>query len=308
MIYNALKNVKNVIKANPKLIGLSGDIYVYRSHYREDLAVVIYESKIYALKDDRHVSEGPFLAVRIQPAKFKECEEKIVNYRITITIPANITLANPKTVNDWEIMRKGKQIYAIKTEGYELLEINVISLDSSTKIQIRGANVNPAEHLEEILAVLKEIVNISEEDIKKIEYAVKNEERSEYTVFLIKPTSEMSDKDAKKALETELRWLSSVGVIKGLTEEDIREIISVAKVGYAGYNLRIIYCNGWKPASDCENFILVKALGTCDFSLRKIEIPNESAEIINQNSPGFEWIMAGVAFIIILALRRRLIK
>ena len=41
-----LKSAENVVDVNPELIGVSGEVVVYKSHYHEDLAAILYESSI----------------------------------------------------------------------------------------------------------------------------------------------------------------------------------------------------------------------------------------------------------------------
>lgn len=43
---STLKRAENVVDVNPELIGVSGEVVVYKSHYHEDLAVILYESSI----------------------------------------------------------------------------------------------------------------------------------------------------------------------------------------------------------------------------------------------------------------------
>lgn len=44
--FSMLKNAENVADANPELIGVSGEVVVYKSHYHDDLAAILYESSI----------------------------------------------------------------------------------------------------------------------------------------------------------------------------------------------------------------------------------------------------------------------
>ena len=43
---STLKSAENVVNVNPELIGVSGEVVVYKSHYHDDLAVILYESSI----------------------------------------------------------------------------------------------------------------------------------------------------------------------------------------------------------------------------------------------------------------------
>jgi len=60
----------------------------------------------------------------------------------------------------------------------------------------------------------------------------------------------------KAALAYELKWLESVGVIKGLSNEDITAILKAAKAGTAGWNSRLVYANGaWMPYNEALKYI-----------------------------------------------------
>ncbi len=58
------------------------------------------------------------------------------------------------------------------------------------------------------------------------------------------PAYDISEEEVKNALKTELEWLSENGIITGLSKEDLEVILSVAKLGYAGWNSRLVWSNG----------------------------------------------------------------
>jgi len=69
------------------------------------------------------------------------------------------------------------------------------------------------------------------------------------------------DTTLKTALAYELKWLESIGVIKGLSDEDIAAILKVAKAGMAGWNSRIVYANNaWLPYNEALKYIPGAAL------------------------------------------------
>jgi hypothetical protein len=92
-----------------------------------------------------------------------------------------------------------------------------------------------------------------------------------------------SEQVVKEALEYELRWLRHVGVINGLGDDDIDEIIEVASLGNAGWNSRIVYTgSGWMTYSDAVNSGLIPG-GTllrgafgCGFSVDTESLPEEA--------------------------------
>ena len=58
-----LKNAENVVDVNPELIGVSGEVVVYKSHYHEDLAAILYESSI----ETGGEKMQKYLSVRLTP-------------------------------------------------------------------------------------------------------------------------------------------------------------------------------------------------------------------------------------------------
>lgn len=65
----------------------------------------------------------------------------------------------------------------------------------------------------------------------------------------------------KAALAYELKWLESIGVIKGLSNEDITAILKAAKAGMAGWNSRIVHANNaWLPYNEALKYIPGSAL------------------------------------------------
>ncbi len=65
----------------------------------------------------------------------------------------------------------------------------------------------------------------------------------------------------KAALAYELKWLGNIGVIKGLSNEDITAILKAAKAGMAGWNSRIVHANDtWMPYNEALKYIPGAAL------------------------------------------------
>ncbi|RLE91565.1 MAG: hypothetical protein DRJ55_05510 [Thermoprotei archaeon] len=88
------------------------------------------------------------------------------------------------------------------------------------------------------------------------------EKIEETTGFKLVPAFNVSEKDIKEALKVELEWLLEQGVIGGLSEEDIEDIVSASKLGYAGWNSRLVWSDGkWIPYSSMEGAMVLRCVG-----------------------------------------------
>ncbi|MCK4476399.1 MAG: hypothetical protein KAU16_06700, partial [Methanophagales archaeon] len=137
----------------------------------------------------------------------------------------------------------------------------------------------------EILNVISSMFYLGKPDFQKITDALHGMEKEEMKVP--EPVFNFTDEEAKEALKTELEWLCSTGIVKGLSAEDIQEIKNTTKVGYAGYNSRMFYEDGkWIPYSESENpeMTRVKAVAVCSFSLKGIQIPTQDVVITETES------------------------
>ncbi len=73
------------------------------------------------------------------------------------------------------------------------------------------------------------------------------------------PAFRVSDLTVRSALKAELEWLTEVGVVSNLEEADIEAIAQAAKLGYAGWNGRLVWDNGaWVPYSSVKGAVLVR--------------------------------------------------
>jgi len=61
---STLKHAENVVDVNPELIGVSGEVIVYKSHYHENLTAILYESSI---ETGVEKSVQKHLSVRLTP-------------------------------------------------------------------------------------------------------------------------------------------------------------------------------------------------------------------------------------------------
>lgn len=76
------------------------------------------------------------------------------------------------------------------------------------------------------------------------------------------PAYDISEEEVKEALRIELEWLSKNGIITGLDENDLKAIVSSLRLGYAGWNNRLVWFNGkWVSYRDTEGAVLLRCVG-----------------------------------------------
>jgi hypothetical protein len=282
-----LKSAENVVDVNPELIGVSGEVVVYKSHYHDDLAAIMYESSIETAEET--------ISVRLTP-KVHEVTEYRYKTKAQISKTefephqnfSHLTTPEELQIPGWSIKQSGcgcigdECFYSYSAEykkNDNWIEISFfppertrggIGIDIETNKELNEELKN------EILYVISSMFYLGKPDFQKITDALHEMEKVEMKVP--EPVFNFKDEEAKEALKTELEWLSNTGVVKGLTDEDVQEIKNTTKVGYAGYNSRIFYEDGkWIPYSESENpeMIRVKAVAVCSFSLKGIQIPTE---------------------------------
>jgi hypothetical protein len=75
----------------------------------------------------------------------------------------------------------------------------------------------------------------------------------------------VSEVEAKLVLQKEAERLLEMGVLRGVSREDIEAIVSCARLGYAGWDSRIVYEDGsWKPFNQTR---LYRPLSACTVPL-----------------------------------------
>ncbi|MEA2033340.1 MAG: hypothetical protein U9N41_07145 [Euryarchaeota archaeon] len=311
-----LKSAENVVDVNPELIGVSGEVVVYKSHYHEDLAAIIYKSSI------ETAEEKKYLSVRLTP-KVHEVTEYRYKTKAQISKTAfaphqnfsHLTTPEDLEIPGWTIKQSGggcigdECFYSYSAEYKEnenWIEISFFPPERTRggiEIDIETNKELNEELKNEILNVISSMFYLGKPDFQKITDALHGMEREEMKVP--EPVFNFTDEEAKEALKTELEWLSNTGVVKGLTDENIREIENTTKVGYAGYNSRVFYEDGkWIPYSESENpeMIRVKAVAVCSFSLKGIQIPTEDVVITESNTNIGSSDMILVVFGIVIAI------
>jgi hypothetical protein len=291
-----LKSAENVVDVNPELIGVSGEVVVYKSHYHNDLAAIMYESSIETAEET--------ISVRLTP-KVHEVTEYRYKTKAQISKTefephqnfSHLTTPEELQIPGWTIKQSGVScvadecFYSYSAEYKEndnRIEISFfppertrggIEIDIETNKELNEGLKN------EILNVISSMFYLGKPDFQKITDALHEMEKEEMKVP--EPVFNFTDEEAKEALKTELEWLSNTGIVKCLTGENIREIKNTTKVGYAGYNSRIFYEDGkWIPYSESENPQMVRVKALCSFSLEGIgiQIPTEDVVITEANT------------------------
>ncbi|NQE04747.1 hypothetical protein C5S32_02645 [ANME-1 cluster archaeon GoMg1] len=291
---STLKSAKNVVDANPELIGVSGEVVVYKSHYHEDLAAIVYESSIETAEET--------ISVRLTP-KVHEVTEYRYKTKAQISKTEfephqnffHLTTPEELQIPGWTIKQSGVScvadecFYSYSAEYKEndnWAEISFFPPERTRggiEIDIETNKELNEELKNEILNVISSMLYLGKPDFQKITDALHGMEKEEMKVP--EPVFNFTDEEAKEALKTELEWLSNTGIVEGLSAEDIQEIKNTTKVGYAGYNSRIFYEDGkWIPYSESENPQMVRVKALCSFSLKGIQMPTEDVVMTESNT------------------------
>jgi len=107
----------------------------------------------------------------------------------------------------------------------------------------------------ELEEVLRQLGDVVPSPFKSCSFTVSVEHR-------IVPCAEIGENEVKAALKTELEWLVESGVVRGLEQSEIERIVSAAKLGYAGWNQRLVWYEGeWVPYSSVPGAALVRCIG-----------------------------------------------
>lgn len=82
------------------------------------------------------------------------------------------------------------------------------------------------------------------------------------------------EEDFSVIVEALIRYLVQIGVVTGLEWKDVEKVAGTARLGYAGWNNRLVYCDkleGWAPYSELVTAGLIKGIlyrgNACSFQL-----------------------------------------
>ncbi len=266
-----LKNLKNVISVDYNTLA-------YRSHVSSKVKVVVSLQRI-------AVGEGAlnYIAVRVQPPA------EIVNltefeytwsYRAEEVPTSATSLEEVAKSLGWKVeltsTLTGDAFRAYLTKKVENGAVMIYLQGIQAKrgydlyVNVRST-IESDTAVKEVERLISRIVN------EKVEV-----EFDKHSYFITKVVPGVDSDIVKEALIYELKWLIDMGVIKGLNENDINEIGDVAKVGYAGWNSRIVYAEGkWIPYSIAveEELIagaqLVRGLCEVDLGSKLKDVPQD---------------------------------
>jgi len=145
-------------------------------------------------------------------------------------------------------------------EGGELAKkvgdatVRVSSAGGELELSIESVKELSEEDLEEVRRQL-EGLGFASEILRACNFTVTRE-------YKIAPYTDVNESDVVAALKAELEWLARSGVVSGLEPGEIDRIASVAKLGYAGWNQRIVWYKGdWVPYSSVPGAALVRCFG-----------------------------------------------
>lgn len=132
--------------------------------------------------------------------------------------------------------------------------VRVSSAGGELELSIESVEELGEKDLEEVRRQL-EGLGFAPEILRACNFTVTRE-------YKILPHTDVNESEVIAALKAELEWLVRSGVISGLDPSEIARIASAAKLGYAGWNRRIVWYNGdWVPYSSVPGAALVRCYG-----------------------------------------------
>ena len=300
-----LKKLENVIEAEP------GRLYIYRSHVHKDVVVILSLQKLV-------LSSGApqYLAVRME-SPLAHVNKTIVNCGIdvaasSLSVSADYVVKVAGNLgwyaNIEDLGNSSIRGYLEKVVGNITARIYVASVSEGLQLSMR-TNGKSDRVISEIDKLLNKAFNLSKGTVSSTGlgcFIVPAKTQ------LLKPA--VGDEVLKEAFTHELKWLTELGAIKGLTESDILELASVARPGLAGWNERLVYWNGsWCPYAELvtkgliEGGYLIRGASGCSWDYPVDEIPMdpppEAAEVVDEVSAlGTTLVGTAVAVALVVAI------
>ena len=255
--------------------------YAYRSHYDSRLIVIVSEQKLeyvtaYATGSKAlanilakgQVKEEEHVAVRIQlPLKYEVLKVTVhacsINYSREGLSVLGIRFENAKKLGWIVSVRRSLKDKSVSFTMSKWLEEIVLRVEGEGRedrlhlsLKVKGAKDLSSAMLGEFKEAFK-AAGLPESLVD--ECAFKRSEEPREGRFV--PAYEIGEEELKEALKVELRWLSEIGAISGLSGDDVEAIASAAKLGYAGWNSRLIWSGSeWIPYSKLKGAILLKCV------------------------------------------------
>ena len=273
------------------------DRIIYRSHYNPDVAVILSEDQI-LIKVNGEWNEDRYLSVKIQ-IPTKDVHKSVPYIRIGLTEDVDAAALDIEACAglgwDFEVSGSGSwttedgerrtmKIYALR-KGDIQIEVMPAERTSQEKTDV-CVTVNNATSLsesakDEITDVLVAIGFFEPTDVMDdtaIASNIREWDDLESAIDIA-----VDDFDFCAAMKTELGYLRDVGVVAGLNDTDVDEIVSASVRGTAGFNLRIVYEDSeWMPYRETGNPILMKLADCGGFSITELpgglasSVPTES--------------------------------
>lgn len=313
-----LGNAENVI--TPPAEPPTPDIFIYRSHDFENLAVIVYESS-----EPGVPGGGKHLSVRLSPKARKVT--LILGYETeTFEIPKryephqdgeNLPSLEDLQLPGWSISTYEGRGFEAKYKEEQVVILSKLLTDPLiSTLSIRTKEKIDSETEENILSLLSKVFYLDESDIQGVKGELARMKGVETVEF--EPVFDFSDDEAGMALKTELMWLSDKGIIKDLSENDIWEIFEKVKIGYAGVNDRLIYKDGKWISYRESGYSLIKGTDTLSSYLSETSFPAGAVETTedSENSKMTNWmlvtgalgIIAFAVLVIVIARKMRIFK
>lgn len=284
---------------------------VYRSHYNEDIAVVLSEV------------ETPFnikgLSVRLQvPTKFVN-----ISYPQTTM---DIESSNLLSVDEEDLKSLGYEIEGeiegqlkgiILRKGTVAIAVwNIITTESEVhngmpnhdlkelpnngmRVDITNETLTP--ELEEELQTIALSMGISETEWNNATI----ETRTIEDIDLEPIHDNLDEFDFQAGIKAELEWLRETKLLSGLSDSDIQQISQLGSAGLAGHNSRIVWANGWKPYYETENPLLKLGISCEGFSVENLPEGEPLLALPEVTVAGTLVAVAGTVALMLIPLNRR---
>ncbi len=211
-------------------------IYTYRSHVNKDIVVIISMQPITTPTDQKK-----YPAIRIQsPLKTETRNETYWE--------ATLTLQREPKIDEQAITALGWNLTCQENERAKRCTIEKMIEDVKIEVYVSVVrnngnvtayiNIKTPKLTEQIMNEIRALLQaMSIDEIPRFE-------KHEYYPEI--PVPIYDEQTLKHVLEVELTWLLSNGILE--VNVNVTEILEAAKMGYAGWNSRLVYYNGeWHP-------------------------------------------------------------
>jgi hypothetical protein len=181
-------------------------------------------------------------------------------YRATLKLSWHSTGSAKVVVEELELLCKGEVLPQPLPRGWSLeggvlagnigsARVSVYLENGTCEAVIPGSSGSLQKEVEE---QLRRLLSPTDPAGLKLECSSAVESRLE-------PAVEVGEEEVRAALRRELEWLVENGVVEGLNSGDVEAIIAAARLGYAGWNSRLVWHAGaWMPYSEVPGAALLR--------------------------------------------------